>query len=66
MKAVHAVCELTGDRYGYGLDIHADGFGHGGDMLGYVARMLVDSEAGIGVVALVNGLGGAWAMRLPV
>ena len=62
MKTVHAVCELTGDRYGYGLDIHADGFGHGGDMLGYVALMRADSEAGIGVVALVNGLGGAWAM----
>jgi hypothetical protein len=62
VKKVHAVCELTGDGYGYGLDVFPDGFGHGGDMLGYVARMRAGTEAGIGVVAFVNGLGGAWAM----
>ena len=48
--------------HGYGLDIHPDEFGHGGDMLGYVAHMRVDTDAGLGVVAFANGLGGAWAI----
>jgi CubicO group peptidase (beta-lactamase class C family) len=46
--------------YGYGLDIHADGFGHGGDMLGYVAYMRADTTGGLGVTAFANGFGGAW------
>ena len=50
-----------GEAYGYGLDIDDHGFGHGGDMLGYVAHMRVDAAAGLGVVAFANGLGGAWA-----
>jgi hypothetical protein len=49
-----------GFDYGYGLYIHADGFGHGGDMLGYVAYMRADTEAGLGVVAFANGFSGAW------
>jgi CubicO group peptidase (beta-lactamase class C family) len=49
-----------GSDYGYGLDIHADGFGHGGDMLGYVAYMRADTTAGLGVVAFANGFSGAW------
>ena len=48
--------------YGYGLDIHPDGFGHGGDMLGYVSHMRVDTDAGLGVVAFANGFAGAWAI----
>jgi CubicO group peptidase (beta-lactamase class C family) len=50
---------LGEDRYGYGLDIHDDGFGHGGDMLGYVSHMRVDAARGTGVVAFANGFGGA-------
>ena len=57
-----ASSENGDDRYGYGLDIHDDGFGHGGDMLGYVAHMRADSEAGLGVVAFANGFRGAWAL----
>jgi CubicO group peptidase (beta-lactamase class C family) len=45
--------------YGYGLEIHPDGFGHGGDMLGYVSHMWVDTGAGLGVVAFANGFRGA-------
>ena len=55
----HAVGD---EPYGYGLDIHPDGFGHGGDMLGYVAHMRADTESGLGVVAFANGFGGAWAL----
>jgi len=51
-----------GNDYGYGLEIHSDGFGHGGDMLGYVAHMRVDTTSGLGVVAFANGLAGAWAL----
>jgi CubicO group peptidase (beta-lactamase class C family) len=46
--------------YGYGLDLHDDGFGHDGDMLGYVAYMRADTASGLGVVAFANGFGGAW------
>jgi CubicO group peptidase (beta-lactamase class C family) len=49
-----------GSDYGYGLEIHADGFGHGGDMLGYVAHMRAGTTARLGVVAFANGFGGAW------
>ena len=62
MRTAHAVSEAGDERYGYGLDIHDDGFGHGGDMLGYVAHMRADTEAGLGVVAFANGFGGAWAL----
>ena len=47
------------DGYGYGLEIHENGFGHSGDMLGYVSHMRVDTSLGAGVVALANGLAGA-------
>jgi CubicO group peptidase (beta-lactamase class C family) len=49
-----------GDGYGYGLDLHDDGFGHDGDMLGYVSYMRADTASGLGVVALANGFGGVW------
>ena len=45
--------------YGYGLEVDARGFGHGGDMLGYVSRMRVDEALGLGVVAMANGFAGA-------
>jgi len=48
--------------HGYGLDVHGDGFGHAGDMLGYVSFMRADTAAGVGVVAFANGLAGARAM----
>jgi CubicO group peptidase (beta-lactamase class C family) len=48
------------DGYGYGLDLHDDGFGHDGDMLGYVSYMRADTASGFGVVAFANGFGGAW------
>jgi hypothetical protein len=50
---------LDEDRYGYGLEIHPTGFGHGGDMLGYVSYRRVDTALGLGVVAMANGFGGA-------
>jgi hypothetical protein len=46
--------------YGYGLEIQPEGFGHGGDMLGYVSHMWVDTAAELGVVAFANGFRGAW------
>jgi Beta-lactamase len=49
-----------GAGYGYGLDLHDDGFGHDGDMLGYVSYMRADTTTGLGVVAFANGFGGAW------
>jgi CubicO group peptidase (beta-lactamase class C family) len=48
------------EPYGYGLEIGPGGFGHTGDMLGYVAYMWVDTAAQVGAVAFANGLRGAW------
>jgi len=47
------------DPYGYGLEIGSGGFGHTGDMLGYVAYMWADTDADVGVVAFANGFRGA-------
>ena len=47
------------DPYGYGLQIAPGRFGHGGDMLGYVAYMWADPAAEVGVVAFANGFRGA-------
>ena len=49
-------------EYGYGLVIEPDGFGHGGDMPGYVAHMWADEASGYGVVAFANGIAGAFAL----
>ena len=38
------------------------GFGHGGDMIGYVAHMWADDDSGVGVVAFANGIRGAWSL----
>jgi hypothetical protein len=55
-----------GTPYGLGLWV-ADRnghriVGHSGGMVGYVAQMLCDMDAGIGVIALANGPGGARAV----
>jgi CubicO group peptidase (beta-lactamase class C family) len=50
-----------GGAYGYGLSIHElEGrryIGHGGGMVGYLAGMEMDPEAGLGAVVLQNGVG---------
>ena len=60
MTAPHAV--LGPDAtYGYGLTVRRDGdrlfVGHGGGMVGYLAGVQVDPDAGIGAVVLQNGYG---------
>jgi CubicO group peptidase (beta-lactamase class C family) len=47
------------DTRGYGLEVDDDGFGHDGDMLGYVSFMWADTKAGVGAVAFANGFRGA-------
>jgi CubicO group peptidase (beta-lactamase class C family) len=48
-------------RYGYGLtirDVEGRRFiGHGGGMVGYLAGVQADAEAGVGAVVLQNGVG---------
>jgi CubicO group peptidase (beta-lactamase class C family) len=50
------------DTRGYGIEVADDGFGHDGDMLGYVSFMWADTKAGIGAVAFANGFRGARAL----
>jgi CubicO group peptidase (beta-lactamase class C family) len=52
----------TATTHGYGLDAEDDGFGHDGDMLGYVSYMWADTKAGLGAVAFANGFRGARAL----
>jgi hypothetical protein len=51
----------SGGEYGYGLALHeVDGrhlVGHGGGMVGYVAGMETDPDAGLGAIVLQNGMG---------
>jgi CubicO group peptidase (beta-lactamase class C family) len=60
MAAPHATLE-PGVTYGYGLVVRRDGertfLGHGGGMVGYLAGVQVDPDAGIGAVVLQNGYG---------
>ena len=53
-------------EFGYGLINERiderDCYGHGGDMLGYFASMVIDPEAGIGACILTNGPGKYEAM----
>ena len=60
MTAPHAAY-ASDATYGYGLVVRRDGVrtlvGHGGGMVGYLAGILVDPEAGIGAVVLQNGYG---------
>jgi CubicO group peptidase (beta-lactamase class C family) len=50
-----------GDFYGYGLATYKDEqrtyIGHGGGNAGYRSAMVVDMEAGLGVILLVNRMG---------
>ena len=50
-----------GGAYGYGLSIHEleerRYIGHGGGMVGYLAGMEMDPEAGLGAIVLQNGVG---------
>jgi CubicO group peptidase (beta-lactamase class C family) len=50
------------DTRGYGLETYDDGFGHDGDMLGYVSYMWADTKAGLAAVAFANGFRGARAL----
>jgi CubicO group peptidase (beta-lactamase class C family) len=60
MTTGHARIDETA-AYGYGLTIRdVDGrrfIGHGGGMVGYLAGVQADAEAGIGAVVLQNGVG---------
>jgi CubicO group peptidase (beta-lactamase class C family) len=47
--------EGKGGRYGYGIDIRANGFGHGGAMIG-TESMLVAEDDGLGAVAMAAGI----------
>ena len=59
MRAPHAEFN-PGMPHGYGhFAYERDGrrlIGHNGDMVGYVAAMLGDVDAGIGVTVLINGM----------
>ncbi len=50
-----------GAWYGYGLSVGEEGgrqtIGHGGGMVGYLSMLLLDPDAGLGALALVNGPG---------
>jgi CubicO group peptidase (beta-lactamase class C family) len=59
LRALWAVTTTTN---AYGLEVDDGGFGHDGDMLGYVAHMWADTKAGIGAVAFANGFRGARAL----
>ena len=54
-----------GAWYGYGLtsaDVDGHAYlGHGGSTTGFVAAMIADLDDGIGVVALINGIGESYA-----
>jgi CubicO group peptidase (beta-lactamase class C family) len=60
MTTAHAR-EDDGGAYGYGLSMREiDGrrlIGHGGSMVGYLAGMETDLDAGLGVIVLQNGFG---------
>lgn len=60
MTAPHAALSPEA-TYGYGLVVRRDGartfVGHGGGMVGYLAGIQVDPDAGIGAVVLQNGYG---------
>ena len=60
MTTVH-VRDASGAGYGYGLSIQdVDGrrlVGHRGGMVGYLAAMETDPDAGIGIIVLQNGVG---------
>jgi hypothetical protein len=61
MTAPHAAISPDA-TYGYGLVVRREAgrtfLGHGGGMVGYLAGVQVDPDAGIGAVVLQNGPGG--------
>jgi CubicO group peptidase (beta-lactamase class C family) len=65
-RMIDGVPDDEGIPYGLGLRItERDGHtvvGHSGGMVGYVAQMLCDVDAGVGVIALSNGPSGAAAV----
>ena len=60
-----ATQQWGGAWYGYGLtsaDVDGHAYlGHGGSTTGFVAAMVADLDAGIGVVALINGIAESYA-----
>jgi CubicO group peptidase (beta-lactamase class C family) len=59
MTTAYSADPETGDAYGYGLKWIDGGrrlLGHSGGMIGFSSLLLVDVEAGVGVVALVNSV----------
>ena len=62
LPPLHTEGDVDGYDYGYGLVIEPDGFGHSGDMVGYVAHMWADDASGYGVVAFANGPAGAFKL----
>jgi D-alanyl-D-alanine carboxypeptidase len=65
-RMVDGVPDDEGIPYGLGLRVtERDGrlvVGHSGGMVGYVAQMLCDMDAGVGTIALSNGPSGARAV----
>ena len=63
MRTPHVVDDQEGHRehYGYGLSIRADGFGHGGGMIGNETMMWSDGQ-GLGAVALGAGIDGSTSL----
>ena len=59
-----ATQQWGGAWYGYGLtsaDIEGHVYlGHGGGTTGFVAAMIADMDDGMGVVVLINGIGGSY------
>ncbi len=62
-RMIDGVPDDEGVPYGLGLRIAERGghtvVGHSGGMVGYVAQMLCDMDAGVGTIALANGPAGA-------
>jgi D-alanyl-D-alanine carboxypeptidase len=65
-RMLDGVPDDEGTPYGLGLWITERGghtvVGHSGGMVGYVAQMLCDMDAGVGVIVLSNGPSGAAAV----
>ena len=59
MKSALVEDDQEGGRYGFGLVVAEDGFGHSGGMLGFHTQLWADTRRGLGAVAAVNGIGGA-------
>jgi CubicO group peptidase (beta-lactamase class C family) len=59
MRTPFSTDPQTGDAYGYGLKWIDGGrrlLGHTGGMVGFTSMLLIDVEAGVGVVALMNSV----------